>query len=159
MTYYIYKGRTKFIQTKKILKKMKLETKDYVIISLILFCIWIYFNPFNNDEISSLEKDNKNKQELIDKIELKRDSILSERVAINIEIKRLEKLSVVRLDSINIYKKLSNKKDNEIEELKEDLKSFSYILSRREKKIDELIKNPIVLPIDKLVEKTREKIK
>jgi hypothetical protein len=43
---------------------MKLDTKDYIIIGLVIFCIWIYFNPFNNDKIKELEKDNDDKSRL-----------------------------------------------------------------------------------------------
>jgi hypothetical protein len=138
---------------------MKLETKDIIIIALVIFCIWIYFNPFNNDKIKDLEKDNNDKQTKISKIEFTRDSLKSERVLIDGELKKLKELSNLRSDTINFYKKISTTKGHEIKILRESLDTYEEMLEKREKQIDELIKNPIVLPKNKLVEKTSEKLK
>ena len=138
---------------------MKLETKDIIIIALVIFCIWIYFNPFNNDKIKDLEKDNNDKQTKISKIEFTRDSLKSERVLIDGELKKLKELSNLRSDTINFYKKISTTKGHEIKTLRESLDTYEEMLEKREKQIDELIKNPIVLPKNKLVEKTSEKLK
>jgi len=152
---------------KKIYKKQKMEEngekpgfdfKNLIIGGLIIFCIWIYFNPFNSDKISSLEKDNRDKENEIKKIGWQRDTLLLKRIMIDNELKDLKKLSELRSDTIDIYKKVSKSKDYEIKELKKDLKFYNDMLSEQEKKIDELEKNPIILPKNKIIEKISEKL-
>jgi len=139
-------------------KKPTFDFRNLVIGGLIIFCIWIYFNPFNSDKISNLEKDNKDKENEIKKIGSQRDTLLLERIVIDNELKDLKKLSEFRSDTIEIYKKASKSKDYQIKELKKDLKFYSDILNEQEKKIDELERNPIVLPKNKIIEKISEKL-
>lgn len=138
---------------------MKIEAKDYIILGLILFSLWIYFNPFNNDKIKKLEDDNNDKQTQIDKIKNSRDSLKLERIELDKQLKEFKNLSKFRLDTINLYRKISSNKGQEIKFLKESLDTFEDMLEKREKQIEELMKNPIILPKNKLVEKTSEKLK
>jgi len=138
---------------------MKIEAKDYIILGFILFSLWIYFNPFNNDKIKKLEDDNNDKQTQIDKIKKSRDSLKLERIELDKQLKEFKNLSKFRLDTINLYRKISLNKGQEIKFLKESLDTFEDMLEKREKQIDELMKNPIILPKNKLVEKTSEKLK
>ena len=138
---------------------MKIEAKDYIILVFILFSLWIYFNPFNNDKIKKLEDDNNDKQTQIDKIRYSRDSLKLERIDLDKQLKEFKNLSKLRLDTINLYRRISSNKGQEIKFLKESLETFEDMLEKREKQIDELMKNPIILPKNKLVEKTSEKLK
>jgi chromosome segregation ATPase len=140
-------------------KKPMFDFRNLVIGGLIIFCIWIYFNPFNGDKISGLEKDIFEKNKKIDKIEFERDSLKLERLVLDGQLKKLKEISKLRNDTINILLSSSRRKDGEIKTLRNSLKSFKDFLSDQEKKIDELEKNPIVLPKNKLLEKTAEKLK
>jgi hypothetical protein len=140
-------------------KKFSFDLKNIIIGALIIFCIWIYFNPFNNNKIEGLEKDISEKTEKIDKIGFQRDSLKVERLMLDKKLKELKDIDKLRSDTINKLIISSRKKDIEIRTLRNDLKFFSELLSEQEKKIDDLEKNPIVLPKNKLVEKTLEKLK
>jgi len=139
-------------------KKPTFDFRNLVIGGLIIFCIWIYFNPFNSDKISNLEKDNKDKEDEINKIGRQRDTLLLKRIMIDNELKDLKKLSEFRSDTIEIYRKASKSKDYEIKELKKDLNFYNDMLSDHRKKIDYLEKNPIILPKNKIIEKISEKL-
>lgn len=139
-------------------KKPVFDFKNFIIGGLIVFCIWIYFNPFNSDKISDLEKDNKNKEDEIQKIQSQRDTLRLRRIMLDNELNDLKKLSELRSDTIDLYKKISKSKDSEIKELKKEVKFYSNILTDQGKKIDELEKNPIILPKNKIIEKISEKL-
>lgn len=140
-------------------KQIILEWKDLLIILLIGICIFIYFKPIKKESVSVLQGDNSSKDEQIKQIQKQRDSLLNERKLLDFELNKLRQLSNFRSDTINFYKKLSKSKDVEIVNLREDLRIYNLMLSKRKDQIDNLISNPIILPKNKLIEKTLEKLK
>jgi hypothetical protein len=140
-------------------QEIKINFKDLIIIVLIGICIWFYFKPFDKTDIDELDKDNSVKSESIKKIQFERDSLLEERKKLDKKLEKFEELAILRGDTINFYKKLSKLKDFEIKDLKEDLKIYNQMLESRNIEIDQLIRKPIILPKNLLVEKTKEKLK
>lgn len=140
-------------------KTYNVDVKNVIIIALILFCIWLYFNPFNSDKIDDLEKDNQVKTEQISKIQFQRDSLAVERKLLDGKIESLKNTSELRKDSIKSLQSFSLKKEIEIRVLRDDLRLWNSVLKEREKKIEELERNPIVLPKNQIVSKTAEKLK
>jgi hypothetical protein len=136
-----------------------IDIRNVLIIFLILFCIWMFFNPFGTNRITELENDNKLKQDSIDILTRERDSIQKQRGVIDVDIVKLQVLAKNRKDTIEFYKRLSKSKDIEIRDLKENISVYDEMIRRTEEQIDRLMKNPIILPKNKIVEKTAEKIK
>lgn len=134
-----------------------IDIRNVLIILLIGVCIWFFFNPMTNQKIEVLQEDNVNKQQKIDKLTKERDSLKNERINIDLEIEKLQKLSKLRHDTIQMYKRISSYKDSEIRDLKADVNLYNELLDRRKKEIDDLVKNPIILPKNKIVEKSSEK--
>ena len=140
-------------------KTYNVDVRNVIIIALILFCVWLYFNPFNNsNKIDDLEKDNKNKTEQITKIQSQRDSLTLERKNLDTKIEILKKITESRKDSIKYLQSISIKKEIQIIGLKDDLKTWEEFLKERERKIEELERNPIILPKNQLADKTAEKL-
>lgn len=140
-------------------QEIKINFKNLIIIVLIGICIWFYFKPFDKTDINGLDKDNSVKSESIKKIQFERDSLIEERKKLDKKLEKFKELATLRGDTINFYKKLSKLKDFEIKDLKEDLKIYNQMLESRNREIDELIRKPIILPKNLLVEKTKEKLK
>jgi peptidoglycan hydrolase CwlO-like protein len=138
----------------KNVQKIVLDIKDLIIIGLILFGIWMYFNPFNKSKVSELDDDNSKKDKQLQGIELVRDSLKKERQKFDLRLDSLRNVSKIRRDSINSLYRESLKKQNEIKDLREDLTQFNDMVERQSRKISELEKNPILVPKNKIVEKT-----
>lgn len=137
----------------------KIDIRNILIVVLILVCIWLFFNPFNNNKIETLEKDNQNKQLQIDSIQRLRNVLKDERLKIDKELLYFKELSDARGDTIALFKKLAKLKDFEIKDLRGDIQLYNEMLKRKREEIDDLILRPIVLPKNIIVVKTKEKMK
>jgi hypothetical protein len=140
-------------------QEIKINIRDLVIVILIGLCLWFYLRPLDLVDIEQVKKDNLEKKELIDKIEQERRTLSTERKILDSELERLRELASFRSDTINFYRRLSRIKDTEIKDLKENLKLYNQMLEKRNQQIDELLKKPIILPKNQLVDKTKEKLK
>lgn len=149
----------KIYKNKMIPQEIKINFRDLIIIILIGVCVFLYFKPFDNNTIDTLNKDNEVKGESIQKIQHERDSLKKERKILDVRLEKLEDLATLRGDTINYYKRLSKLKDYEIKDLREDLKTYNQMLETKNLQIDELVRKPIILPKKLLVDKTKEKLK
>jgi|688.fasta_scaffold200897_3 hypothetical protein len=146
------------MREKKSLTDISFSLKDIVLIGAVLFCIWLYFNPFNNSSIKSLEEANAEKDKKIAQIKTERDSLKNERLITDHKIDSLKKVQLLSEETISRLKSESKSKDLEIKDLREDLKGFDDMINENDKKINDLKKNPIKLPKGKLVEKLSQKL-
>jgi peptidoglycan hydrolase CwlO-like protein len=135
-----------------------IDLKDIVIVLLILFCIFLYFNPFKSSSIKDLEESIDLKDKEIKKIELERDSLKRERNKIDSKIDSVERIYQNRKDTIQNLKNISKSQKQQINELRSDIDMFNKMLQENEKKIISIKKNPIVLPKDKILKKITEKL-
>ncbi len=139
-------------------KKIVLEIKDLIIIILVMVLLWFHFNPMKNTKVSELDDDNKRKDKELNDIKIVRDSLKKEREKFDLKLDSLKKVTKIRRDSINFLAKESYRKLLEIKDLKEDLTFYNDMVARQSRKIAELEKNPIILPKNKLIEKSSESL-
>lgn len=135
-----------------------INLKDLIIIGLIIFCIFLYFNPFKNSTIKELEESIKDKDNQIKKIELQRDSLKKVREKLDVKIDSIEKIYQFRKDTINNLKRLSQSQRIQINQLRGDVDMYNNMISENEKRIKDIKQNPILVRKDKLLKKITEKL-
>lgn len=137
---------------------LTLNLKDILIILLLISCIFLCFNPFKSSSIKELEESIAAKDIEIKKIAHQRDSLKKEREFIDLKIDSVEKVYQSRKDTIQNLKDISKVQRQQISELRGNIEMFNKMLQENEKKINDLKKNPIVLPKDKVLKKITEKL-
>jgi cell division protein FtsB len=137
---------------------VSINIKDVLIVILILCLGWFIYLYVSTDSNKLLE-DIKSKDEQIAKLQTQRDSLKNARIIIDKDIQKIKDEYTKDSLEAELTKKETEALYKQIDKLRGDVKFWEVIFKEQKKRIEDLEKNPIMVPKSEILQKLSQKIK
>jgi len=141
---------------KKMTYNININIKDIIIIILVLSLGWFVYKYMNSD-VDKLKENIDQRDKENEKLQTERDSLEEALNPINQDIlKYRNQYKLDSLKSLDLLEKIEDLEKDKIG-LKKTIKYYEGSLSEANKRIEELEKNPVIIPKKEILEKITEK--